>query len=158
MFSIGIPLFFALLQVAYAAPAISPPDTGTHHLQKRLESGAVVALGICIPCVAIVLGLGIGIMWFYPAQRRKLREQNARREAALANVTSGRHGQRQGSEHATLPAYKEHEGSDHELEDVAHSNTPAALTAPIVSAATAQPSRSYEAQPPPDARHAALTV
>lgn len=156
MLATAIPLFFALLRVAYAAPATSSPDTGTHRHQKRLAAGPTIAIGICIPAAALVLGLGLGILWFYPAQRRKLREQNARREAALAE--GARHRQRQGSEHVTLPVYKEHEGSDHELEDVEHENIPAALVAPTVSTATAQPGQKYEAQPPSDARHAALTV
>ncbi|KAF9697574.1 hypothetical protein EKO04_004172 [Ascochyta lentis] len=158
MLSTTISLFFAVLQVAYAAPASSSPDTGTNRLQKRLETGPVVALGICIPTAALVLGLGIGIMWFYPEQVRKLRAQNSRREADLANLADGRDRQRQGSGHATLPVYKEHEGSDHELEDVAYGNSPATVAAPTVSGATTQPSRIHEAQPSPDARHAAFTV
>src|SRR5690242_1331960 len=156
MLSTTIPLFFALLQVAYAAPATLSPDIGTHHLLKRLEAGPKIALGICIPAAALVLGLGLGILWFYPEQRRRLRAENARREVNHANRSGGRERQRQGSEHATLPVYKEHEGSDHELEDVAHGDAPAALTTPAVSAATAQPSQRHEA--PSDARHAALTV
>lgn len=154
----AVALFFAALQVASAVPATSPPDSGTHRLQKRLDTGAQIAIGICVPCVALVVGLGIGIMWFYPEQRRKLRAQNARRETELANRSNGRHGQRQGSEHTTLPVYKEHEeGSDHELEDMSHGSTLAALTAPA-PAAPAQLGRRYEAQPSTDARHAALTV
>lgn len=145
-------LFFALLQVASAAPATSSPDTGTHRLQKRLPTGSKIAIGICVPCVALVLGLGMGILWFYPEQRRKLKAQNARRAAFIAER------QRQGSEHATLPVYKEHEGSDHELEDVAHGDAPAVPTAPAATAAPAQLGRRYEAQPSTDARHAALTV
>ena len=158
MLSTAIPLFLALLQVASAAPANLFLDTGTQRFQKRLETGPKIALGICIPSAALVLGLGIGILWFYPEQRRKLRAQNSRREIDSANLPDGGNRQRQGSEHATLPIYKEHEGSDHELEAVAHGDTPASLTAPTVSAATAQPSQRYEAQPPTDARHAALTV
>jgi hypothetical protein len=152
MSSTAAVLFFALLQVATAAPAASSPDTGTHRLQKRLETGSLIAIGICVPCVALVVGLGIGIMWFYPEQRRKLKAENARREAFLAER------QRRESEHTTLPVYKEHEGSDHELGDVAHGTAPAAPTAPAPSAAPAQLGRRYEAQPSTDARHAALTV
>lgn len=156
MLSTITPLFFALLQVAYAAPATLSADIDTRRLQKRLEAGPKIALGICIPAAALVLGLGLGILWFYPEQRRRLRAENAIREANSANRTGGRERQRQGSEHATLPVYKEHEGSDHELEDVAHGDAPAALTAPTVSTATAQPSQRQEA--PSDARHVALAV
>jgi hypothetical protein len=99
--------------------------------------------------VALVVGLGLGILWFYPEQRRKLKARNARREAFLAER------ERRGSGHTTLPAYKENEGSDHELDDVAHGSAPAV---PVPSAAPAQLGRRFEAQPSIDARHAALTV
>ncbi|KAF2026619.1 hypothetical protein EK21DRAFT_73804 [Setomelanomma holmii] len=156
MLSTIIPIVFALLQVAYAAPATSSPDSGTHRLQKRLDTGPIVALSICLPGAALVLGLGLGILWFYPAQLRKLRAANPGREVGFADLMGGRQTQRQGSGHATLPVYKEHEGSDHELEDVVHGDAP---PAPTVPAATAQPmAPRYEAQPPPDARHAALAV
>jgi hypothetical protein len=147
-----VTLFFALLQVASATPATSSPDSGTHRFQKRLDTGSKIAIGICVPCVALVVGLGIGILWFYPEQRRKLKAQNARREAFLAER------QRRGSEHTTLPVYKEHEGSDHELEDVAHRPAPAAPIAPAPSAAPTQLGRRYDAHSSTDARHAALTV
>ncbi|OSS52396.1 hypothetical protein B5807_03080 [Epicoccum nigrum] len=144
--SIAIPLFFAFLQVASAVPTNSQSDANKHHLQKRLATGSKIAIGICVPCVALVVVLGLWIMWGYPKARRELREQNARREIELARK------QRQGSEHGTLPAYRQHEGSD---ENVAHGNTQAAVTAPTVLAATAQRGRGYE---PTDARHAALAV
>lgn len=143
MSSTAIPLFFAFLQVASAVPTNSHSDANRHHLQKRLATGSKIALGICVPCVAIVFVLGAWILWGYPKARRELREQNARREIELARK------QRQGSEHATLPVYRQHEGSE---EDVAYGNTQAAVTAPT---ATAQPGRGYE---PTDARHAALTA
>ncbi|KAF3002700.1 hypothetical protein E8E13_010067 [Curvularia kusanoi] len=152
MSSAAIPLFLALLQIAAAAPVVSSAEQRTYYLEKRLDTGPQVALGLCIPAVSIAVGLGIGIMWFYPAQRRKLREQNARRELHVAN---GTHSQRQGSEHATLPVYKEHEGSDHELEHVAHGDVP---VQPSQSVGTVQPSREHVTRPPTDARHAALTV
>lgn len=160
-----IPVYLAVLQVtcatlfqvAAAAPATSSPESGPHRLQKRLATGSIIAIGICVPAVVLVLGLGIGILWFYPEQRRKLRAQNARRAAALANQTNGRERQRQGSGHTTLPAYKEHEGSEHELEDVADGDVPAVSNAPT-TASTVQPGQRLEAQPPTDARHAALTV
>ncbi|KAJ4986827.1 hypothetical protein SVAN01_07632 [Stagonosporopsis vannaccii] len=157
MSSAVVAFFFAFLQAASAAPATSPPNTDTHRLQKRLETGSKIAIGICVPCVALVVGLGIGIMWFYPEQRRKLRAQNARREIDLANRSSERQGQRQGSEHATLPVYKEHQAEDHELENGAHGFTPVALPAPAL-AAPPQPGQRHEAQPLTDVRHAALTV
>ncbi|KAF3040399.1 hypothetical protein E8E11_001133 [Didymella keratinophila] len=152
MSSTAVTLFFALLPLASAAPATSSPDSGTHRLQKRLETGSKIAIGICVPCVALVLGLGMGILWFYPEQRRKLKARNARREAFLAER------ERRGSGHTTLPAYKEHEGSDHELDDVTYRTAPTAPTAPAPSAAPARLGRRYEAQPSTDARHAALTV
>lgn len=145
-------LFFALLQVAAAAPVASSPDLSTHRHQKRIDTGSKIAIGICVPSVALVVGLGMGILWFYPEQRRKLKAQNARREAFLAER------QRRGSEHTTLPVYKEHEGSDHELEDAAHETDPAAPTAPAPSAAPAQLGHRYEAPPSIDARHAAYSV
>ena len=146
MSSKAVPFFFAFLQIVSAVPANPHSDASTHHLQKRLATGSKIALGICVPCVAIVFFLGAWILWGYPKARRELREQNARREIELARK------QRQGSEHGTLPVYRQHEGSE---EDVAYGSTQAAVTAPAVSAATAQPGRGYE---PSDARHAALTV
>lgn len=155
MSSAYMPFFLALLQVTSAAPATSSPDISTHNLQKRLATGSTIAIGICVPALVLVVGLGLGILYFYPEQRRKLRAQNARREADLANREQR---QRQGSEHTTLPVYKEQEDNEYELEDEAHGNTQTAPTATTASATTAQPSRTHITQSPTDARHAALTV
>ena len=143
MSSTAIPLFFAFLQVASAVPANSRSDASTHHLQKRLPTGSKIALGICVPCVVLVVALGAWILWGYPKARRELRERNARQEIELARK------QRQGSEHGTLPVYRQHEGSE---ENVAHGTTQAAVA---VSASPAHRGRGYE---PTDARHAALTA
>ncbi|KAH6625533.1 pyridoxal phosphate-dependent transferase [Boeremia exigua] len=137
MSSMVVAFCLAFLQPASAAPATLPPSTGTRQLQKRLETGSTIAIGICVPSVALVLGLGIGIMWFYPEQRRKLRAENARRELELANRANRQHGHIQGVEHETLPAYKEHDEEDHELENVTRGSTPAAPPAPPAPAVAA---------------------
>ncbi|KAH7069851.1 hypothetical protein BKA63DRAFT_394857, partial [Paraphoma chrysanthemicola] len=87
MLSTLLPVLFALVHLATALPT---QEQATHHLQKRLETGPIVALSICIPGAALVLGLGIGIMWLYPKQLRKLRAQNPGREVGFADLMNGR--------------------------------------------------------------------
>lgn len=132
MFPPLLPVLFALLHLAIALPTTTG-SKDTHRLQKRLETGPIVALSICIPGAALVLGLGIGILWLYPKQLRKLRAQNPGREVGFADLMNGRVSTQ------APPVYKEHEGSEHELDT--HSAPGQA-----------------QAGPPPDARHAALAV
>ncbi|CAO2649673.1 Nn.00g009650.m01.CDS01 [Neocucurbitaria sp. VM-36] len=110
-------LFFcALLQVA-SGLAIErwgrELDTHSAHLQRReLATGSKVAIGICVPAAALVVGLGIGIMWLYPRQLRKLREQNPGAEVGLRELMEGRVTRPAAPQSVkTLPPYEERQGS-----------------------------------------------
>jgi hypothetical protein len=89
-------IFFALLQVACGL-SIERPRSGSNNnparstpLQPRgLDVGSKVAIGICIPGAAFVVLLGLGIMWLYPAQLRKLRKANPGVEVGLREVMNG---------------------------------------------------------------------
>tara|TARA_R110002003_G_scaffold131_9_gene12368 strand:- start:8211 stop:8636 length:426 start_codon:yes stop_codon:yes gene_type:complete len=141
MFPPLLPVLFALLHIASALPTTTAGSKATHRLQKRLETGPIVALSICIPGAALVLGLGIGILWLYPKQLRKLRAQNPGREVGFADLMNGRVSTQ------APPVYKEHEGSEHELDTYSAPGQEPARPVPVA-----------QAGPPPDARHAALAV
>jgi hypothetical protein len=107
-------IFFALLQVACGL-AIEQPRGGSNSnparstpLQSRgLDVGSKVAIGICIPGVAFVVVLGLGIMWLYPAQLRKLRKANPGVEVGLREVMNGG----VAKQPAPPPMYTEHDAS-----------------------------------------------
>lgn len=143
-------IFFALLHVACGL-SIERPRSGSNnnlaqsaHLQSRgLDTGSKVALGICVPAVAFVFGLGIGILWFYPAQLRKLRKENPGAQVGLRELMEGRVTQQ-----PAPPVYTEHDASTANEPSLEASN------------ALGHPTPKYEsrAAPPPlaEARHAAL--
>lgn len=101
MFSTSF-VYFALLQVAYSLAIAQPRDaassndlaTRSPHLQKRMETGVKVALGICIPGAVLVVGLGLVVLLMYPAQLKKLRRQNPGAEIGLNELMTGKVTQR----------------------------------------------------------------
>ena len=145
--------FFALLQVV-SGLAIEHSsrelDTRSAHLQRReLATGSKVAIGICVPAAALVIGLGIGIMWLYPRQLRKLREQNPGAEVGLRELMEGRVTRPAAPQSVkTLPPYEERQVSVTKDDSLDSSEPPAQPT----------PNATPRAAPPSDAeaRHAAL--
>jgi hypothetical protein len=113
-------VYLALVQVACAL-SIPQDDLSartTHHHQKRLVTGAKVALGLCIPGAVLVVGLGVFIMVLYPAQLRKLRRQNPGTEVGLSDLMNGKYPPKP----APPPPYAGHEGSstNNSTEDATH--------------------------------------
>lgn len=97
-------VYFSLLQVACAA-AINQPRSGTigARLQKRgVATGSIVAIAVCVPAAALVVGLGIFIFVLYPSQQRKWKAEQVR----LAELKLGRD-----AHQAAPPPYNAQEGS-----------------------------------------------
>lgn len=148
MFSSSLLYLAALLQIASGLAIPSEASSPhTNHLQKRLQTGGKVALGICIPGAVLVFILGMVVVVFYPSQLKKLRRENAEAQLALDELRNGK------VEHAPPPPYVAGE-SGNEGERTA-SDAPAydATTAP---AAPTQPRPVAHAVTPAEARHAAL--
>lgn len=130
-------LFFALLQVVCGL-SISRPSRDSNapsaHLQSRgLDTGSKVAIGICVPAVAFVFGLGIGIMYLYPAQLRKLRRQNPGAEVGLRELMDGRVSRpRQAAPQTTTATHTEPPPYTERHASVAHEATLGASGAPEV--------------------------
>ncbi|KAJ4363894.1 hypothetical protein N0V83_009346 [Neocucurbitaria cava] len=144
-------LFFALLQVVSALSIERPSRESTArstHLQRReLATGSKVAIGICVPAAALVVGLGIGIMWLYPRQLRKLREQNPGAEVGLRELMEGRVARPAAPSVKTLPPYTERQASVTKDSSLDSSDAP-----------TQQPMHAESATAPPPAaepRHTA---
>ncbi|KAH7400655.1 hypothetical protein DE146DRAFT_631750 [Phaeosphaeria sp. MPI-PUGE-AT-0046c] len=135
-----------LLQVAngLAIPDASTPHT--NHLQKRLQTGGKVALGICIPGAVLVFGLGLVVVVFYPSQLKKLRRENAEAQLALDELRNGK------VQHAPPPPYVAGENNSGDA-DRTGSDAPAYETTPTAPAA---PRPVVHAVTPAEARHAAL--
>ena len=86
-------LFFTLLQLAFGFPiehSSRELDTRSALQPRGLATGSKVAIGLCVPGGALVVGLGIGIMCLYPRQLRKLREENPGAEVGLRELMEGR--------------------------------------------------------------------
>jgi hypothetical protein len=84
-------IYFALLQVACALSIERPLSERSSHLQSRaLSTNEKVAIGICIPGAALVLGMGFIVLCMYPAQTRKLRKANPGAEIGFAEVMAGK--------------------------------------------------------------------
>jgi hypothetical protein len=95
-------------------------------------------LGLTIPGAALVIGLAIVIIWFYPAQLRKLRKENPGAQIGLAELMNGKV-----TQHHAPPVYTEH-----------HPSTENDIPSHPPPRHDATPLPSYEA----DARHAALRL
>lgn len=143
-------VYLALVQVACAL-SIPQNDLSTRstHLHKReLATGVKVALGICIPGAALVVGLGLVILLFYPAQLRKLRRQNPGQEVGLADLMNGKYPPKP----APPPPYAGHDTS------TTNNSTEDATLPPSYPVQSVQPKTNTHAAPTTDAeaRHAAL--
>lgn len=139
-----------LLQIAsgLAIPDTSAPHT--NHLQKRLQTGGKVALGICIPGAVLVFGLGLVVVVFYPSQLKKLRRENAAAQLQLDELRNGK------VQHAPPPPYvaaENGDGAERTTSDAPAYDTTTATTAP---AAPQAPRPVVHAVTPAEARHAAL--
>jgi hypothetical protein len=111
----------------------------TARLQPReIDTSIKVALGLCIPGAALVIGLAIVIVYFYPAQLRKLRKENPGAQIGLAELMNGKV-----TQHHAPPVYSEH-----------HPSTVNQTTVHSTPKTDAQPLPTYEA----DARHAGLRL
>jgi hypothetical protein len=86
-------VYLALVQVAcaFSIPQNNLSTRSTHVQKRELATGVKVALGICIPGAALVLGLGLVILIFYPAQLRKLRRENGGRDVTMADLMNGKY-------------------------------------------------------------------
>jgi hypothetical protein len=153
-------VYLALLQVAsvYGLAIPEPHSTllststsqpHTHRLQRRLATGAKVALGICIPGAVLVVGLFLVIIAFYPAQLRKLRRENPGAQIGLTELMTGK----PTHVNAPPPYTAEHDGSSSGEVVNGHGAT-------NVNAVPKNNDAAYGAVPPPtynvEARHAAL--
>jgi hypothetical protein len=138
-------IYFALLQVVCGLPHGVQRSTSDNNLARSaplqsrdIDTSVKVALGLTIPGAALVIGLAIVIIWFYPAQLRKLRKENPGAEIGLAELMNGRV-----TERPAPPVYTEH-----------HPST--------VNDTPSHPTPRYEATPVPayeaDARHTALRL
>jgi len=137
-------IYFALLQVACALSIARPRSESNNpaRLHSRdLTVNEKVAIGICVPGAALVVGLGIFILVLYPSQTRKLRQQNPGAQIGFAEVMAGR------VTHQAPPKYTEQDSTN----DLPLQN----LSAP------AQPTPRDDTRPaqqtPAEARHAALS-
>jgi hypothetical protein len=143
-------IFFALLHVVCGLSIERPRSDSNNnpaqsaHLQSRgLDTGSKVAIGICVPAVAFVFGLGLGILWFYPAQVRKLKKENPGAQVGLRELMNGKVTQR-----PAPPQYTEHDASTANKPPSEASDAPGYQTTK---------SDSRTASPPlAEARHAAL--
>jgi hypothetical protein len=138
-------LFFALLQAVCGLSIPDPRGTTNDilarsaHLQPReMDTSIKVALGLCIPGAALVIGLAIVIVWFYPAQLRKLRKENPGAQIGLAELMNGKV-----THHHAPPVYSEHHPST--IDQAPDHSTTKNI---------AQPLPTYEA----DARHTGLRL
>jgi hypothetical protein len=143
-------VFFALLHVVCGL-SIERLRSGSNnnpaqsaHLQPRgLDTGSKVALGICVPAVAFVFGLGLGILWFYPAQLRKLRRENPGAQVGLRELMDGKVTRR-----PPPPLYTEH--------DTSTANKPSLDASDAPGHPTPKSNSRAALSPPAEARHAAL--
>ncbi|OAL50896.1 hypothetical protein IQ07DRAFT_598916 [Pyrenochaeta sp. DS3sAY3a] len=102
-------LFFALLQVAHCLSIdLSARSANAHSTKlhsRELATGSKVAIGVCIPAVVLVSGLGFFIMVTYPRQLRKWKRQKEEEEIRLQNKIA------RGSASHELPPYSERQAS-----------------------------------------------
>jgi hypothetical protein len=149
------PLLSLALLCASASALPTPSTTSTtHHLARReLATGVKVALGICIPGAALVVGLFVVILAFYPAQLRKLRAQNPGANVGLTELMNGKV--------APPPYSAEHDGSSSVV--VGHEGMGrqegAGVNGAVNGNAGAVPATTNAVPPPTynaEARHAAL--
>lgn len=139
-----------LLQIASGLAIPDPSAPHTNHLQKRLQTGGKVALGICIPGAVLVFALGLVVVVFYPSQLKKLRRENAEAQLALDELRNGK------VQHAPPPPYVADDNNDGNAERTT-SDAPAYETAATTTpAAPAAPRPVAHAVTPAEARHAAL--
>ncbi|KAF2829522.1 hypothetical protein CC86DRAFT_368520 [Ophiobolus disseminans] len=149
-------IYFALLQVACALSIEQRSDSSNHparsaRLQSRsLTKNEKVAIGICVPGAALVVGMGIVVMMMYPAQTRKLRRANPGAHVGFAEVMAGR------VTHTAPPKYTEHDESvdNLPLQDLNADGRPTPRPEPRATLQTPVPAQ----QAPVDARHAALSL
>lgn len=101
-------LFFALVQVAHCLSVdLSARSSSAHSTKLRpreLATGSKVAIGICIPAVFLVTGLGFFILVTYPRQLRKWKRQKEEEQIRLDKIT------RATASHE-LPPYTERQAS-----------------------------------------------
>jgi hypothetical protein len=144
-------IFFAALQVACAL-SIDQPRGGSNNFQARsanlqkrgMATGVKVALGICIPCAALVVILGLVILWGYPAQLRKYRRENPGAQVGLAELMNGKV-----TQHPAPPPYNAHHTPT--------INKPSSEATDLPSYELQPKSESHAAPPTEaEARHAAL--
>jgi hypothetical protein len=137
--------FFALLQTVCGL-SIRHPHGATNDILARsarlqpreIDTSVKVALGLCIPGAALVIGLALVIVWFYPAQLRKLRKENPGAQIGLAELMNGKV-----TQHHAPPVYSEH-----------HPSTVHQTSVHPPPKTDAQSLPAYDA----DARHAALRL
>ena len=143
-------IYFALMGMSSALAIGQPrstadqPQPRTVHLQKRLDTGSKIALGICVPVAAFVVGLGVAILMMYPAQLRKLRQQNPGAEIGLNELMTGRIGRR--------PAPPPYDANDAAAANKLSSETTDPPSYPAPAQTNARPEPTTDVQ----ARHAAL--
>lgn len=141
-----------LLQIASGLAIPDPSAPHTNHLQKRLQTGGKVALGICIPGAVLVFVLGLVVVVFYPSQLKKLRRENAEAQLQLDEL-------RNGKVHVAPPppyvADENGDGAERTTSDAPAYDT-AGQNATTTPAAPQQPRPVAHAVTPAEARHAAL--
>jgi hypothetical protein len=151
-------IYFALLQVACGL-SIHNPHGGSNtnearspRLERRLETGVKVALGICIPGAVLVVGLGLVVLLLYPSQLRKLRRENPGADVGLADLMNGKV-----THHPAPPPYTAGRTASTDASSTA-SHAPAYSTATPKADANAPtaPPPAAAALSPAEARHAAL--
>jgi hypothetical protein len=151
-------IYFALLQVACGLAINQPHESSNKmearsaHLQKRLETGVKVALGICIPGAVLVVGLGLVVLLLYPSQLRKLRRENPGADVGLADLMNGKV-----THHPAPPPYTA--GHNASTNDTSSVDVPAYSTTATPKADTNAPTApppAASALSPAEARHAAL--
>jgi hypothetical protein len=145
-------IYFALLQVV-SGLAIEQSRSASNNIAARsarlqareIDTSVKVALGLCIPGAALVIGLAIVIVYFYPAQLRKLRKQHPDRDVGLADLMNGKVVQ-----HPAPPPYSAHHDSP------PHDPSSGTNDAPVYT----PPKSGFhaEAADPAEARHAALRL